>query len=58
MTDGCPDDYNLKNDRDLDGIPDAIDVCPTAKETWNRFQDDDGCPDYLVDNKLTSDSDI
>ena len=28
--DGCPDDYILTNDRDLDGIPDAIDAMPNC----------------------------
>src|SRR3972149_1872678 len=32
-------------DRDYDGIPDLIDVCPYIAETYNKFQDDDGCPD-------------
>ena len=29
----------------------------TAKETYNKFQDTDGCPDYVADNKLTADTD-
>ena len=29
--DGCPDDYNLKNDRDLDGIPDALDILSNSR---------------------------
>ena len=24
------------------------DACPTAKETYNKFQDEDGCPDSLA----------
>ena len=32
-------------DSDGDGIPDAIDLCPTQAETFNGFEDDDGCPD-------------
>lgn len=32
-------------DRDGDGIPDAVDKCPDEPETFNGFQDDDGCPD-------------
>ncbi|MDP8256300.1 MAG: hypothetical protein P9M14_11165 [Candidatus Alcyoniella australis] len=32
-------------DLDLDGIPDAIDLCPTIPETVNGYNDDDGCPD-------------
>lgn len=35
-------------DRDMDGIPDAIDACPTAAEDFDGFEDTDGCPD--VDN--------
>lgn len=32
-------------DSDGDGIPDSADECPTAPETLNGFEDDDGCPD-------------
>ncbi|MFB5637783.1 MAG: thrombospondin type 3 repeat-containing protein, partial [Nitrosarchaeum sp.] len=32
-------------DTDKDGIPDDIDQCPYAPETWNKYRDDDGCPD-------------
>ncbi len=32
-------------DTDGDGIPDSGDQCPTVKETFNGFQDSDGCPD-------------
>jgi outer membrane protein OmpA-like peptidoglycan-associated protein len=32
-------------DADGDGIPDAADKCPGEPETWNGWQDDDGCPD-------------
>lgn len=35
-------------DRDMDGIPDATDACPTAAEDFDGFEDTDGCPD--VDN--------
>jgi len=35
---GCPD-------RDGDGIADARDKCPDRPETFNGYQDDDGCPD-------------
>ena len=24
-----------------------IDECPTEKESWNKFEDDDGCPDTV-----------
>lgn len=40
--DGCP-----RPDRDGDGIPDDLDKCPDEPETWNGFQDTDGCPDEL-----------
>jgi OmpA-OmpF porin, OOP family len=36
-------------DPDHDGIPDAIDACPTEPETYNDTQDDDGCPDATLD---------
>jgi OOP family OmpA-OmpF porin len=32
-------------DSDGDGVPDARDKCPTAKEDRDGFEDDDGCPD-------------
>jgi OmpA-OmpF porin, OOP family len=34
-----------RGDRDGDGIPDAIDKCPDLRETYNAFEDADGCPD-------------
>jgi outer membrane protein OmpA-like peptidoglycan-associated protein len=37
---GCPDP-----DRDHDGIPNEKDKCPDEPETYNGFQDADGCPD-------------
>jgi hypothetical protein len=33
------------DDRDRDGIPDAIDQCPEAPEDFNGEFDDDGCAD-------------
>jgi outer membrane protein OmpA-like peptidoglycan-associated protein len=32
-------------DRDHDGIPDSLDLCPDEPEDKDGFQDDDGCPD-------------
>jgi outer membrane protein OmpA-like peptidoglycan-associated protein len=32
-------------DRDGDGIPDRDDKCPNEPETFNGFDDEDGCPD-------------
>ncbi len=32
-------------DKDGDGIPDNVDKCPNEPETYNGFQDEDGCPD-------------
>lgn len=34
-------------DTDSDGIPDSTDSCPTQKETFNGYQDSDGCPDVV-----------
>jgi outer membrane protein OmpA-like peptidoglycan-associated protein len=34
-----------RNDRDGDGIPDAVDTCASEPEDKDGFQDDDGCPD-------------
>ena len=32
-------------DSDGDGIPDDVDKCPADAETYNGYQDTDGCPD-------------
>ena len=40
--DGCPD-----LDADGDGIPIPQDQCPDEPETFNGFEDEDGCPDTL-----------
>jgi outer membrane protein OmpA-like peptidoglycan-associated protein len=32
-------------DRDHDGIKDDVDLCPDDPETYNDFNDEDGCPD-------------
>jgi outer membrane protein OmpA-like peptidoglycan-associated protein len=41
--DGCP--FRKVNDRDGDGIPDDIDKCPDDPEDFDKFEDEDGCPD-------------
>ncbi|MCK5808698.1 OmpA family protein [bacterium] len=38
---GCPAD----KDSDGDNIPDKIDHCPFDKEDFDKFKDEDGCPD-------------
>jgi outer membrane protein OmpA-like peptidoglycan-associated protein len=40
--DGCPDP-----DPDKDGILNPHDKCPNEPETFNGYQDEDGCPDEL-----------
>jgi outer membrane protein OmpA-like peptidoglycan-associated protein len=35
----------VEPDRDKDRIPDSRDQCPDQPETYNGFEDDDGCPD-------------
>lgn len=38
--------YNAEvKDQDGDGIPDALDACPTEPEDKDGFEDSDGCPD-------------
>jgi outer membrane protein OmpA-like peptidoglycan-associated protein/opacity protein-like surface antigen len=32
-------------DRDRDGVPDVVDICPDDPEDRDGFDDDDGCPD-------------
>ncbi len=35
----------LKRDTDEDGLADRVDPCPTDREDFDGFRDDDGCPD-------------
>jgi len=44
-------------DRDNDGIRDDLDKCPDDPETYNGFQDEDGCPDSLGDAAFVADKD-
>lgn len=37
--------YNIR-DTDADGIIDRKDQCIDEPETWNKFYDEDGCPDW------------
>jgi outer membrane protein OmpA-like peptidoglycan-associated protein len=37
---------SLSTDRDGDGILDDIDQCPDVAEDRDRFEDEDGCPDF------------
>jgi OmpA-OmpF porin, OOP family len=43
--DRCLPQAPAVGDRDGDGYLDPDDRCPDAPETWNTFQDEDGCPD-------------
>ena len=38
---------NESIDTDGDGITDEIDLCPNEKESWNKYNDSDGCPDII-----------
>ena len=52
-TDGCPDVIGAEStivpitDSDNDGYIDELDSCPSEPETWNKYNDLDGCPDSL-----------
>ena len=39
-----------------DDILDPVDACPLERETYNKFQDEDGCPDE-IELSITGDSD-
>ncbi len=39
-------------DRDQDGILDEFDECPLISETYNKFEDTDGCPDSVSEEKI------
>jgi outer membrane protein OmpA-like peptidoglycan-associated protein len=43
-------------DDDKDGIPNSVDKCPSVKEDFDGFQDEDGCPDYDNDSDGIPDS--
>ena len=40
-------------DRDKDGVLDEDDQCPEIAETYNKFEDSDGCPDSVTEEKTT-----
>ena len=42
---GCP-----SRDADADGVLDEADACPQEAETFNGFDDDDGCPDAMPED--------
>ena len=44
-----------QKDSDNDGILDGIDKCPEEPEDFDRFQDNDGCPDPDNDNDGVAD---
>ncbi|MBI2135953.1 hypothetical protein HYU06_02700, partial [Candidatus Woesearchaeota archaeon] len=48
---GCPDNI-ASRDIDRDGISDILDSCPEIPEIYNKFQDDDGCPDTVSDTGI------
>lgn len=37
-----------EKDSDGDGIPDKVDRCPMAPETFDGWQDEDGCPEFTT----------
>ena len=48
---------DISGDRDGDGILDDVDQCPDQRETYNGFEDQDGCPDDPdTDNDRVADS--
>ena len=54
--DGIGDVCDSCDDRDSDGdkIKNCLDECPTQPETYNQYQDDDGCPDEAPAPKDTT----
>ena len=51
--DGCYDVIGAEStivpitDSDNDGYDDQVDSCPSEPETWNKYNDTDGCPDSI-----------
>jgi hypothetical protein len=52
VCDACDD-----RDFDHDGIKNCLDKCPDKPETYNQYQDDDGCPDEKPAEVKDSDGD-
>lgn len=44
-------------DFDKDGIKNCLDKCPNDPETYNQYQDDDGCPDEKPKEAIDTDKD-
>ena len=50
---------NVTIDSDEDGINDEIDLCPNEKESWNKYNDQDGCPDIAPEqSRYKHDADL
>jgi len=47
-----PDKYDPTLDSDRDGILDTVDECPLDPEVYNRYLDEDGCPDSTYSPQL------
>jgi hypothetical protein len=45
-------------DTDGDGLNDDVDQCPSQKETYNGYQDTDGCADAVPDNTPEDDTPV
>src|SRR5215813_10990501 len=41
-------------DRDRDGIPDSVDLCPDDPEDFDGYEDADGCPEADCDDCCSS----
>jgi hypothetical protein len=50
---------NTVIDNDEDGVLDDVDSCPNEKETWNKYNDHDGCPDIAPEqSRYKHDADL
>ena len=46
-------------DSDGDAINDDVDECPNEMESWNKYQDHDGCPDIVPEqSRYKHDADL
>ena len=49
----------MKIDSDADGVLDELDLCPNEKESWNKYNDADGCPDIAPEqSRYKHDADL
>lgn len=44
--------FRKAKDTDADGYPDKYDLCPNIRESYNRYLDEDGCPEKSTEGEV------